>query len=896
MREKRELHTLIVDDNEDDAFLMVEALRRGGYEPRFVRVQTADSLGRALTEREWDVILCDHAMPGFDSRAALRIFRASGLDTPFIIVSGTLGEDIAVESLKLGADDYVLKQNIRRLVPALERSFVDAGNRRRVRAAESALRDNESFLRAILDGLSANIAVLDETGTIVMVNGAWRSFAVDNGAAVESVCEGANYLSVCDASGTAGEQFAAVAREVIQGRVSGYEMEYPCDGPDKKRWFVARVSQVPGGTNRRVVVSHQDITARKQAEQALSHSEQRYRNLVETAFDWVWEIDAEARYTYVSPRVRDLLGYEPAEVLGKTPFDLMPEEEVRRVAALFSASAEKRIPFSNLENTNRHRDGRLVVLESSGVPVFAEDGTFRGYRGMDRDVTGRKRAEEQVRILSRAVEQSPVSVVITDLNGTIQYTNPKFTKVTGYSAEEVLGKNPRVLKSNEMPVEHYRRLWEALAAGEDWSGEFKNRKKNGEIFWEFAWISPVRDAAGTPYRYIAIKEDITARRLLEDQLRQAQKMEAIGQLAGGVAHDFNNILAGMMMLVGLMQTYPDLDTRVKQGLREIEADAQRAANLTRQLLMFGRKSVLSMRVVDLNGILENLLKMLRRIIGEQVSLQFSPAPGLPRIKADIGMIEQIVMNLTVNARDAMPGGGKIVIRTAVLEVVDGDSNASLGRKPGAYACLSVSDTGQGMDDATLKRIFDPFFTTKESGKGTGLGLATVYGIVGQHDGWVTVESTPGNGSVFCVCLPVLEVTEQAPAEPEKPAPSTSGKESVLLVEDEASVRQVVAQCLRRFGYRVVEARNGQEAITFWEEYRHQFDLLFTDMVMPEGITGRDLAARLRRTRPDLKVIISSGYSAEIMRAGAPTEEGIYYLPKPFEVSTLGSAVRNCLDR
>lgn len=408
---------------------------------------------------------------------------------------------------------------------------------------------------------------------------------------------------------------------------------------------------------------------RIRAEEALARSEERYRGLVETTFDWIWEVDAEGRYTYASPKVKDLLGYTPEEVLGRTPFDFMPEAEAQRVGDLFRTIAVKHESFSALENTNQHKDGHRVTLETSGVPVLDTNGILKGYRGMDRDITERKR--------------------------------------------------------------------------------------------------------------------------LEAQLRQAQKLEAIGQLAGGVAHDFNNILAATMMHLGLLQMNTHLDEETRQTLNDLEAEARRAAALTRQLLMFSRRSVLAVKPLDINAVVANLLKMLNRLIGEHIDLRFDGKAGLPLVEADAGMLEQVLMNLVVNARDALPKGGRIVISTALAGFDATDLAANPERRPGQFLCLAVSDTGCGMDAAIVKHIFEPFFTTKEAGKGTGLGLATVHGIVAQHKGWVELESEPGNGATFRVFLPALtEAAEQVV--PTRPVESLRrGRETILLVEDEAQVRQIV---------------------------------------------------------------------------------------------------------
>jgi PAS domain S-box-containing protein len=506
----------------------------------------------------------------------------------------------------------------------------------------------------------------------------------------------------------------------------------------------------------------------------------------------------------------------------------------------------------------------------------------------------RVRLHETGRRLATAIEQSPESVVVTDLGGRILYVNPAFTKLTGYDQAEAIGQNPRLLKSGQQDAEFYRAMWQELVSGRVWHGRLVNKRKDGTLFTEDAIISPVHDSAGAIVNYVAIKRDVTHELQLEAQYLQAQKMEAFGQLAGGVAHDFNNILAVIMMHLNLMQLDPALSAKHQGELKELENDAQRAANLTRQLLMFTRRHVMQIQPLDLNQVLNGLFKMLRRILGENIKFDFQAGTSTVPIEADAGMIEQVVMNLCVNARDAMPQGGTLTITTRLTDL-DGHYVQGSPRS-GQFAVLSVTDTGSGMDDATKKRLFEPFFTTKAAGKGTGLGLATVHGIVEQHHGWLEVESALKKGSTFRVFLPALSLPSAQTAGPAEAVAVPGGTESILVVEDETPVRQLIAKCLLHHGYQVVTAANGVEAMQKWEQQDHQFDLLFTDMIMPEGITGIDLAEQLCRAKDSLKVVVCSGYSAKVKESQSPLAKSALYLPKPFDINALLLIVRQALDR
>jgi PAS domain S-box-containing protein len=517
------------------------------------------------------------------------------------------------------------------------------------------------------------------------------------------------------------------------------------------------------------------------------------------------------------------------------------------------------------------------------------------------DITGRKRAEEALRQreaeFRTMFELASIGMAQADpRTGQWVRVNQRMCAITGYSADEMLKMHVPALTHPE-DRKHDWELFQRVVRGEvpDYRLEKRDVRKDGSIAWVNVNMTMIRDAAGQPLRTMATIEDISERKQLETELRQAQKLEGIGQLAGGVAHDFNNILAAIMMHLGLLQMTPTLDQETRHAVIELDAQARRAAGLTRQLLMFSRRSVLAVKPLDLNEVVANLLKMLRRLIGEHIDLRFDGKSALPLVEADAGMMEQVLMNLVVNARDAMPKGGRITISTTPAEVNAAHAAADPNRRAGRFVCLSVADTGCGMDATTLKRIFEPFFTTKEVGKGTGLGLATAQGIVAQHKGWVEVDSEVSVGTTFRVYLPAAAQSQAEVAPAPQSEPVQRGRETILLVEDELQVRRVVGRSLRALGYQVHEAANGQEAMTLWQTHGAQVDLLLADMVMPEGMTGLELAEQLQALKPGLKTIISSGYSAEIVHAGVPTKAGIVYLPKPYATRVLADAIRHCLD-
>jgi PAS domain S-box-containing protein len=500
--------------------------------------------------------------------------------------------------------------------------------------------------------------------------------------------------------------------------------------------------------------------------------------------------------------------------------------------------------------------------------------------------------------LAAAVEQAAEAIVITDVKGTILYVNPAFEKITGYSPQEALGQNPRFLKSGKHDLRFYTEMWNTLVKGEVWRGHFINKRKDGRLYEEDASITPIRDAAGQIVNYVTVKRDVTHEVQLEDQLRQALKLEAVGRLAGGVAHDFNNML---MVIRGnaelLLMDEGQLGAGIKEGLQHVIRAAEHAAKLTRQLLIFSRKQVLQSQPVALNDLIANLAKMLKRVVPEDILLECRYAAQLPFIQADPGMLEQVLLNLVVNGRDAMPNGGQLLVTTEGTSVTEAYAQTNREARAGEFVCLTVSDTGTGIAPEHLPRLFEPFFTTKEVGKGTGLGLATVYGIVKQHQGWIEVSSRLGEGATFKIFLPAIAAPVEKVAAAQADGRLRGGTETILLVEDDEEVRMITRRVLEKHGYTLWEAATAREARELWLSHREEVGLLLTDIILPEGVTGRGFAEELRKDRPRLRVVFMSGYSAEVV--GKDTEffrqTKSHFLQKPCSPGTLLQTVRHCLD-
>jgi PAS domain S-box-containing protein len=799
---------------------------------------------------------------------------------------------------------------------------------------------------------------------------------------------------------------------------------------------------------------------RRSIDNALESSESRFRNLVETANDWVWEVDDQGCYSYVSPKCRDLLGYDPVDLLGRTPFDLMPVDEAARVRSLFTRVVQARRPFSGLINAVLHRTGRRVVMETSGSPVLDADGRLRGYRGVDRDVTARVQAERRMQaqadvstVLAEAVSLDEATRRIVEVLcqsegwefGALWTLDPLGQRLlcSGHSHAPALqasalvasslavafrlgqgmpgrvwesrsalfvpdvGEDPNYIRAPQaleaglrsalgLPILHAghlvgvlefamsdpgsmddglldslgavgrqlgqfivrRRLQEELQrvvahgpaviyslrpAGERWvhtwvsdnifamtgywpdeidsswwrahvhpddlphmlraerqnadqdhvTLTFRLRHRAGHHIWVQDERRLIRDERGTGVEVVGSWSDITERVRLEEQLRQSQKMEAVGQLAGGVAHDFNNLLTVINGYSEMLQAGLDPGDPNHGLLADVRDAGERAAALTRQLLAFSRRQVLEPRVVELGQVVRGLEKMLRRLIGEDISLATSLPTVLPKVCVDPGQLEQVVMNLAVNARDAMPDGGRLSIELRAVALDDSIRERIPDGRAGRFLQLAVTDTGCGMDSDTLTRIFEPFFTTKEQGKGTGLGLSTVFGIVQQSHGFMEVASRVGEGTTFRIYLPVAELPDPDSAE-DRPVGPVGGKERILLVEDDPMVREVTRRILIGVGYEVIPAAGPEAALELAASGVAEFDLLLTDVVMP-GINGPELSKRLRELRPGTPVLFMSGYTDDALSRINLAVSDISLLQKPFSAVDLTRRVREVLD-
>jgi len=749
------LRVLVVEDVEDDYRLLLHQLHRAGYELQPRRVEDVAQLRQALADGEWQIVISDWLLPTVRGMAVLEIVRHHDPELPFVVVSGTADEEVAVEAMRAGAQDVVSKDRLTRIGQVVSRELGERQLRQQTRKAETNLAQSEQRLLALIENALDLIAVLDRDGTVRFMSPASR-------------------------------HVLGYAPEAFTGRVINAWIH-----PDDLVYLESDAVGMLGG-----LVDGNTVTVR------FRHADGH----------WIW-IEAVGR---------DLTG----------------------------------------------------VPAVGGVVVNA------------RDVTQRRDAELGMARLVQAVEQTSEAIVVTDASGIIEYVNPAFEQITGYRAREAIGRNPRILKSGQHPRSFYEAMWNTLLSGQTWSGQITNRRRDGDVYQEEATISPVVDHSGAIVHFVAVKRDITETLALESQLQQAQKMEAVGRLAGGIAHDFNNLLTLLVNHAEFLKDSLGDDPRQLADIDGILSAAQRATDLTRQLLTFSRREMTQPELVDVNKVIQNVERLLLHTIGEDIDLICELADDLPPIQADPGKLEQALLNLVINARDAMPRGGMLRIITSRLPC-SSQPERQTGLPPGEYLTLTVSDTGHGMSAAVATRVFEPYFTTKPKGKGTGLGLSTVFGIVSQAGGGIAVHSEVGQGAAFVLYFPASNGSAEQPSPPRSEEQSRGGGgEVVLLVEDEESVRRLTSRILEVNGYTVYSAANGQDGLDFSLRHDGRIDLLLTDVVMP-GMSGVDFVRAFSKSRPEVPVIYMSGYTADITEAhGLPG--GLPTLQKPF---TAGQLVR-----
>jgi PAS domain S-box-containing protein len=1039
---KSPLRILHLEDNSADVVLVRDQLNQDGLAAEMTVVIRREEFIRVLNEGKWDLVLADYRLPDFNGLDALKLVREKNAILPFILMSGTIGELAAIESLKAGATDYILKQNRDRLPTAIRRAVAEAAERTLRAAAEEDLRHSERQYRLLFQGnpnpmwvfdlktlkmLEVNEAAVQQygfsrdeflamtitdlrphesepqhpppvwdaeakglvwqhrrkNGTTMDVELNWSplvfqgqlaalALALDvtvrrrsahhnalfrklshhlsavtgAAAAAEFICEAADELFHWDdfaldlyavekdevvslltittiegkrvripASPQPKTANALVQRVIVRGAelVSPFETGEKAGAtmiaPIRKGERVIGVlfvqSRLANSYSARDLETLQTLAdqcggalQRAQAEEELRHSQRRFRELFENSPDAIFVEDLAGNVLDANRTACALHGLKREELIGKNVIaELVPPAGREAARKDFHKLAAGQVSWA--EGESLRMDGRTVPVELRAVQIEYDGRPALLFHV--RDVTERRAAETALRsseTLFRSVwENSVDGMRLTDEDGHIVAVNDAYCRLVGMAQTRLEGKLFTVVYSErsdwEVFLQRHRALFQAGAVQAKREREFVLHDNRCVVF-EVA--DSYVESGGKPRLLLSLFRDVTGHKQLEEQFRQSQKMEAIGQLAGGIAHDFNNILTIVLGHASLLALTP-LDSKQMLSAQQIKLAAERAAGLTRQLLAFGRKQIFSPRPVDLNQIVGNMKEMLGRLLGEDIALQIGLSSEPAMVEADASMVEQILLNLAVNSRDAMPQGGQLAIRIQLRDVDADYLRKSAEAVPGRFVCLSHTDTGEGIPPENLSRIFEPFFTTKELGKGTGLGLATVYGIVKQHHGWIEVESELGKGTTFRIFLPATIAVPKPVAAQSSDTQllSRGGTETILVVEDERDLREIITRTLIRQGYRVFQAVDAPGALQIWADYKNQVDLVFTDVIMPGGMNGREMAERIWTEKPKTKVIFSTGYGAEALGKNFKLDPNLNFLQKPYLPDALARIVRRCLD-
>ena len=937
---------LFVEDSQEDIALASSKLRRGGFEPVIEQVWGGETMRDALKTKAWDMVLCDHTLPQFDSSEALLLFKESGLEIPFIIISGTMGENLAAQAMRDGANDYLSKNNLVRLVPIVERELRQMKLRREHRQAETARRENESHLQTIVETTPECIKIIDREGNLLQMNKAGLQMVECDDLA--SLIGKSVYPMIAPECRAA---FQTLNEKVCAGE--GATLQFQLIGlRGTRRWL--ETNAVPIRNSSTDAFCHlgitRDITALKRTEkrrvvfaslmEKLNYTttpKAAARIILESAEQLIgWDAATFELYSPNPPQLQPVLNFDTinGERLGVSPVygTHSPTSFKTRVlnegGKLIlrddpSTGSEELVPFGN---TTRPAASLVFVPIRNGTNIFGifsiQSYTPNAYGQEDVEVLQslanhcggaleRIAAQESQAQLMAALDsqRKRLGELLDNVPGVIwemwlepasqkvDFANKYIETLLGYSLEERRN-TPEFWKSVIHPDDReqvVRNGAELISTGGQSTEKFRWIAKDGRVIWVETQVKVVHDTGGKPIGLRGVTIDISERIQLEAQLRQSQKMESVGQLAGGIAHDFNNILTVIQGHGSLLRCSKNLTPLQGESLEQITLAGERATDLTRQLLTFSRRQVMQTRPVDLNEVVSQFTKLMGRVVGEDVSIRVNYSPSAPLVYADPGMMEQLLMNLAVNSRDAMPKGGTLTIQTSTVVIDHAHKQQNADAVLGEAVCLTVRDTGCGIPPENLSKIYEPFFTTKGVGKGSGLGLATVYGIVKQHSGWITVQSEVGKGTVFQVFFPSSK-EKQIPREIQVPESALrGGTETILVVEDEEPLRNLVNQILRKFGYTVLQADSGISALKLYKQNRDSIHLLLTDMVMPDGMTGRELAEIVQFDNPEIKVIFTSGYNVEIVGKDFSLHDGLNFVQKPYHPKKLAKAVRDCLD-
>ncbi|HZT31341.1 MAG TPA: PAS domain S-box protein [Bryobacteraceae bacterium] len=927
---------LVVDDSGENRYLLSCLLKGHGY-----AVEEAGNGAEALIRARQnppDLTISDLLMPEVDGYTLLRYWRSDERlkRIPFIVYTATYtaARDVRL-ALALGADAFLIKPSepdelmaaIQGILEKQQRGDLPSAHTAKLeelallkdynevlihkleqkggqleqinrelreeiterKRTESALRDSEERYRKLFHAIADPLWVYDrETLAFLIAN---EAASAEYGYRLEE------FMGMTIKDIRPPEEVPALLARLAQ------------PGKDLEKRGVQRLRKKNGDIVEAEITAHsldylgraaflvqaRDVTAKRRAEAEAARTSELLRAVSDQIPDAVYVKNRNGKYLLINHAAAQFFGRRAEEILGKDDAEFLGEESARNIMTVDRQVIETgQIQAADELLT---ASGTPRTFHTVKAPLRDRYGNVVGVIGISRDFTERRQAEEAIRLRDRAMQAVSQGILITDVNqpdNPIVYASPGFARMTGYQPEEVLGKNCRFLQGKDTDPRVVESLREAVAAGRGCEVEILNYRKDGTPFWNALSLNPVHNEKGGLAYFVGVQSDVTKHKQLEEQLRQAQKMEAVGRLAGGVAHDFNNLLMVINGYAELLAERPDLIGPAGEELALIRETGERAASLTRQLLAFSRRQVMNQQVLNMNTVISGIEKMLRRLIGEDILLETVLDPALGHIQADPGQIEQVIMNLVVNARDSMPSGGKVTIETSNVVLDEAFVYSHVGSTPGLSVRFVVRDTGIGIEPETMERIFEPFFTTKEPGRGTGLGLSTVYGIVKQMGGSIGVESEVGRGTTFTLYFPAVE---QVPVHWEAPEAEAlpEGAKTILLMEDEVAVRSLVLRVLEGAGFHILAPRDAEHAFTICKAHDGPIDLLLTDVVMP-GISGPKIAQQVRSLRPEIRVVYMSGYTDHQVLHDEVLNPQVNLLQKPFTAAVLLKKVKDALAR
>lgn len=863
-----------LEDNLQDRELVAAMLEDNGIDCEWIYAEDRDSFRRVLEKEDAELIISDFSLPGYDGGRALELARQMCEDVPFIFFSGTLGEEAAVESLKNGATDYILKQRPERLVAAVRRALKDAAARKARERMVEELRQRDALLRNIMENVEDLVSVVDLQGRLILSSPSHRKLF---GMAAPGV--GADFLAHIHPGDRDRIQ---AAFEHAAGEGSSRPVEYRLLLPDQSVRYLEAHGKImfnPSGGKQGVLWVARDITERRLAEQQILEQ----AALLNEARDAICVNDLDQRILFWNKSAERLYGWTAGEALGHNANELLVQDQVALVAL-------KTLIHCGEWNGELHQETRAgahLIVASRWTLIRDETGAPKSILVINTDITEAKKAEQKIEEQAALLDKARDAILVCDLNQSVVYWNEGASRLYGWPVEQAIGRRVEELLFGKAPPE-----WEAIrrAVNEkgEWIGELNQKTRDGRELVVQCRQTLVRDALGAPTSVLYINSDITEQKKIEAQFLRTQRMESIGALAGGIAHDLNNVLGPIMMAVEVIQNDPR--NPANAGLLElVGTSAKRGSELVKQILSFARGIDGEKTVLKIPQLVGEVVKLATDTFPKQISVRSTVSEDLPQVQGDATQMHQILLNLFVNARDAMPNGGSLAIEVRGVTLERRPTKFHSEPVSGRFIEMVVSDTGSGIPADVLPKIFEPFFTTKEPGKGTGLGLSTVLGIVKAHGGFVEVSSASGKGTTFFIYLPAAETGSVAPVGEPTPGRMQGRNEEILVVDDEAAILEITRETLAAYNYRVLATTNSEEAVSIFARHASEIDLVITDMLMP-GLDGPGLIRALRSLKPDVRCIAVSG-----VPGNARSVQTNGFLKKPYSTSTLLEMVRTALE-